>query len=112
MGRCLKSCVRRAPPEISLRAISFDCHALENLARAHVEELNVDARMLLLVTRDEISQQVLSMRRVDQQMLAAATAATTRKQKRSNENCENKQNQLEAHRSHASTVARIVAAVL
>src|ERR1044072_4567026 len=101
MGRCWKSCVRRARPEISLRTISFDCHALENLARAHVEELNVDARMLLLVTSDEISQQVLSMRRVDQQMLAAATAATTRKQKCSNENCENKQNQLEAHRSHA-----------
>ena len=45
--------MRSAPPKVCLRAVSFDAHAFQNLARTHVEELHVRIRIALLQVGEE-----------------------------------------------------------
>src|SRR6266550_6434437 len=47
-GGRLKRCVRSSPPQICLGSISFGPHALEDLARAHIQKLHVCFGMRLL----------------------------------------------------------------
>jgi hypothetical protein len=70
--------VRSAPPEIRLRPVSLDSHAFEDLARAHVKKLYVDFRMLLFVAGDEVVQEILAVRRVNEETVFITGTRTAR----------------------------------
>src|SRR6185437_5036997 len=53
-GRGLKGCVCSAPPQISLRPVTFVAYTLQDFARTHVEKLYVYSGMNCLVTRDRV----------------------------------------------------------
>jgi hypothetical protein len=63
----------RAPPQIGLWPVALGAHALENLARAHVEKLNLDVFMFCLVPRNEV---VLTLTGLTGPLPAAAAVVT------------------------------------
>src|SRR5690349_16353487 len=99
--RSIERLRRRAKPAVSLWIRFLRPHPFENFLRPHVDPLHVDIRMRLLELLLEVLQQLLPVRRIDDENLSFVRTTTDKQ-------CQRNQTQAQSRRPKAASRQLVV----